>query len=76
MATACKTYHIPLIVVADTLKFSDAVQLDSIAMNELNDPRSFRPMLLPSLNSTEIQEKWALEGYESIEKWGQGRGRM
>jgi len=63
VATACQTYHIPLLVVADSFKFSRSVQLDSIAKNELNDSKSFRPTL-----QTAGKERWVLDGYEDIEK--------
>ncbi|KAK8791402.1 hypothetical protein WA588_001410, partial [Blastocystis sp. NMH] len=62
VATACQTYHIPLLVVADSFKFSRSVQLDSIAKNELNDSKSFRPTL-----QTAGKERWVLDGYEDIE---------
>ncbi|KAK8805950.1 hypothetical protein WA171_007036, partial [Blastocystis sp. BT1] len=67
VATTCKTYHIPLLVVADSYKFSRSVQLDSIAKNELNDSNSFRPALLPSLSISPSKEKWVLEGHEKKE---------
>lgn len=71
MASACKTYNIPLIVVADTMKFSREVELDSISKNEINDPNSFRPASLAAFSlhpSMFSEEKWALEGFEKIEK--------
>ena len=34
----CHQYNIPLIVICETYKFSERVQLDSICYNELNDP--------------------------------------
>ena len=68
VATTCKTYHIPLIVVADTTKFSKEVRLESIAKNEINNPNSFRPSMLPSVSTSKVENNWILENHENIEQ--------
>ena len=68
VACACMKFHVPLLVVADIMKFCHDVEVDGITKNELNSPSSFRPSLLPSLSSQEQSTKWILEG-QSNEKW-------
>ena len=68
VACACMKFYVPLLVVADIMKFCHDVEVDGITKNELNSPSSFRPSLLPSLSSQEQSTKWILEG-QSNEKW-------
>ena len=62
VACACKKFHVPLLVVADIMKFCHDVEVDGITKNELNSPSSFRHSLLPSLSSHQQSTKWILEG--------------
>lgn len=55
-------------MVADTTKFSKEVRLESIAKNEINNPNSFRPSMLPSVSTSKVENNWILENHENIEQ--------
>lgn len=57
VALLARSHRIPILVACETIKFSERVQLDSIAFNELGDPNA----LLPTTSEREREKRKLLD---------------